>query len=320
MNKNESFANGVTTSSSGLTTSSSGLTTSSISTTEPSVNQVDILNQHINNEVERKFTQLSTQNITDSIKNLGIIAKRIQEDGNFTFPSNLNVTDNLNVSNNLSVSNNLNVSNNLSINGNLNLPSNNKILPEGCILMWGQNEIPDGWVLCDGSAYLRKEFLEEKSDELPKIINNEQARQLEQVTLRKYLVTPNLNGRFVLGSGSPELFNNHSNDGGDVPNGYFEGTSYAVGWTGGERRHTLTVGEIPNHQHYLPKDRGKANFPRRNDYHAHRSITFHGRTGDEGHLLEDGGEKRWMPCDGCNGEEHNNMPPYYVLTYIMKVY
>ena len=108
MNKNESFANGVT-------TSSTGETISSISTTEPSVNQVDILNQHINNEVERKFTQLSTQNITDSIKNLGIIAKKIQENGDFTFPANLNVAAGLNVNNDINVNNDLSISGSLSV-------------------------------------------------------------------------------------------------------------------------------------------------------------------------------------------------------------
>ena len=289
MNKNESFANGVT--------------TSSISTTEPSVNQVDILNQYINNEFQRRFNQLSSQNISDSIKNLGLIAKKIQDnDGDFTFPANLKVY------------------NDLTVNGNVNLPSNNKLLPEGCILMWGQIDIPEGWVLCDGSAYLRKEFLNDVSAELPLKFNYDLFLQINESTRNKYIRTPNLSGRFILGSGTPDLENNHEDDGGaKAYNDYT--TEYDINMTGGERRHELNVGELPNHQHYLPEDRDVKNHPRQNDYHPERSITFHNRyRNDETHYIEDKENKNWMPCYGCNGNEHNNMPPYHVLNYIMKVY
>ena len=65
--------------------------------------------------------------------NLGLIAKEIQKDGDFTFPSNLNVTSGLNVT------------------GSLSVLSNNNFLPHGTIVMWTQVEIPNGWIPCDGS-------------------------------------------------------------------------------------------------------------------------------------------------------------------------
>ena len=66
--------------------------------------------------IEQKFTQLSNESITDSIKNLGIMAKRIQEDGNFTFPANLRVPGDLVVDGNLRVNGK---TNNLVVDGNL---------------------------------------------------------------------------------------------------------------------------------------------------------------------------------------------------------
>tara|TARA_Y100000589_G_scaffold330921_1_gene382208 strand:+ start:511 stop:1140 length:630 start_codon:yes stop_codon:yes gene_type:complete len=75
----------------------------------------------VNKKEKESFNATSNDiPITESIKNLGIIAKEIQRDGNLTVPANLNV------------------------NGKFNL------LPEGTIVMWGKTNIPDGWVKCDG--------------------------------------------------------------------------------------------------------------------------------------------------------------------------
>ena len=283
MNKVESFTNGVTTSSAA------------------SVNQVDILNQHINNEVQRRFIQLSSQNISDSIKNLGLIAKKIQEEGNFTFPSNLNVTNDLNVRNDLTVSNDL------TINGNLNLPSNNKILPQGTVVMWTRSEIPEGWVLCDGSAHLRKEFLSEVSDELPEIINIEQVRLISGVTLSKYIVTPNLGGRFVLGAGqgSVEGMTNRTLDEVGPENG-IEGDEDTGVRNGGEV-HKLTESQMPEHNHPYKVALGGHNNPNFKIDRSDRGLTT--LKENDSPVKNTGG-----------GEEHNNMPPYYVLIYIMKIY
>ena len=100
------------------TSSATSNTTSDAANNEP--------DERIVRLIERKFTQLSNENITESIKNLGIIAKKIQQKGDFTFPANLNVSSDLNVT------------------GKLNL------LPEGTVVMWTKSEIPDGWVKCDG--------------------------------------------------------------------------------------------------------------------------------------------------------------------------
>lgn len=102
--------------------------------------------------------------------------------------------------------------------------------------------------------------------------------------------TPDLRGRFALGAGS----------------------SYAVGSSGGEEKHTLTANELPVHTHGLP---------------IHVSGTnVHELTVLEGHRYDVAGtghpetSVRFYPGGPTGGNQpHNNMPPYYALAYIMKL-
>ena len=105
--------------------------------------------------IEQKFTQLSNESITESIKNLGLIAKEIQEaNGEFEFPANVKVPGNLDIT------------------GRLNL------LPHGTIVMLAHRNPPTGWWECNGQH------------------------------VSGYGHVPDLRGRFVLGSGKPNNFNN----------------------------------------------------------------------------------------------------------------
>ena len=92
--------------------------------------------------------------------------------------------------------------------------------------------------------------------------------------------TPDLRGRFVLG----------------------QSDAYVYGSEGGEATHRLTVNEMPSHSHQL-------------------AITS--RTGTTGDIIAiTRGEYRFdslgMSSTGDN-QPHNNMPPYYVLYYIMRI-
>jgi microcystin-dependent protein len=100
--------------------------------------------------------------------------------------------------------------------------------------------------------------------------------------------TPDLRERFIVGAGG-------NNPG--VP-----GSGYAVGATGGEVTHTLTIAEMPSHTH---------------QYTAGNS--FSDDVDDNG----DGG-RCWheatlatQPTGG--NQPHENRPPYYALAYIMKL-
>jgi microcystin-dependent protein len=128
----------------------------------------------------------------------------------------------------------------------------NSLVPRGVIVAWNGVAAPAGWALCDG--------------------NNG---------------TPNLTGRFILGSGAGSGL-----------------TSRTLGQSGGAESVALTVEQMPKHAHnYSTME------------HEHRGLW----DGDK----VDGNQKgRWVTkvTDFQGGNQpHNNMPPFYVLTYIMKL-
>ena len=94
--------------------------------------------------------------------------------------------------------------------------------------------------------------------------------------------TPDLRGKFILGAGQGVgLTNRNLTD------------------TGGEETHTLTIPEMPSHNHkYLNLINNGGGIP----------ASFNTFSLDTGTTGDTGG-------DG----PHNNMPPYYVLVYIMKL-
>lgn len=94
--------------------------------------------------------------------------------------------------------------------------------------------------------------------------------------------TPDLTDKFVLGAG----------------------TTHNVGDTGGEETHTLTVEEMPEHNHnmlgWTESNKGYPN--------TQPTVQKGGDGSETVHTLWEGGD-----------QPHNNMPPYYALCYIMKV-
>lgn len=118
--------------------------------------------------------------------------------------------------------------------------------------------------------------------------------------------TPDLRGRFILGANS----------------------GHAVGSTGGEENHTLTIDELPRHGHRIALTKGgyPNTEPQSILYHAGQSNndingTFSDRrvSGTYG----DGNSAYYYQSEFIeqtgNNQSHNNMPPYYALSYIMKV-
>ncbi len=94
--------------------------------------------------------------------------------------------------------------------------------------------------------------------------------------------TPDLRDRFVLGAG----------------------LSYSVGAVGGEQEHTLTIAEMPSHNH---------------------TVQFtHWKDGGGGDTVTDpinpNSGNLYIPTSYTGGNQpHNNMPPYYSLCYIMRI-
>ncbi len=95
--------------------------------------------------------------------------------------------------------------------------------------------------------------------------------------------TPNLQNQFVVGAGN----------------------SYAVGATGGESTHTLTITETPSHQHEQASGLVGT-------FGSGASIT-HGTYANTATSAAD------LTSSVGGGGAHNNLPPYYALAYIQRV-
>ena len=93
--------------------------------------------------------------------------------------------------------------------------------------------------------------------------------------------TPNLSGRFILGYG---------------------GSYKKLKETGGETEHILTTNEMPSHSH---------------SYDIYNSGSFGSPIGPMNISGEPYSTARTSSTGG--GQAHNNMPPYFVLAFIMKL-
>ena len=104
---------------------------------------------------------------------------------------------------------------------------------------------------------------------------------------------PDLRGRFILGSGKGEGL-----------------TSRQFNTKGGAETHTLTIAEMPAHTHKNNMARGSGSSC------SHIGVSGCG-AGSYDSLVKNVGSTG----GGAEGltEAHNNMPPFYVLTYIMKL-
>ena len=101
---------------------------------------------------------------------------------------------------------------------------------------------------------------------------------------------PDLRDRFIVGAGS----------------------GYAVDATGGAATHTLTVGEMPSHDHPFPQNSNGTY-----DYYwigqSDEVTDFSWSTGPSYELTT----SHSVASQG-GGQAHNNLPPYYALAFIMK--
>jgi microcystin-dependent protein len=222
----------------------------------------------------------------DAMRNLADISRDIlTRDDTLTIPATTTSTKQLSVTGDLEVRGNVKF-----LGKNTNIM---EIFPKFMVIAWAPetlmstsvHSIPNGWALCDGKKYSL----------------NVQGVAYEVVN--GGTLTPNLKNRFILGAGDGKVYKQ----------------------TGGEERHTLTVAETPTHSHHQYANRTWGNRVPLSDVNYPAVGT---QTGDNGsyniHAAAEDNGSAISPNVGLtsfigNGGSHENMPPFYVLYYIMKL-
>ena len=149
-------------------------------------------------------------------------------------------------------------------------------LPVGTIIPYAGTTIPSNYMLCEGQALSRIEY-----DILFSAIGTTYGAGDESTTFN----LPNLKGRIITGI--------DSND-----------TDFdTLGETGGEKTHTLTVDEMPSHNHSLPG----------------RLVNADGSDIVRELAGQDSANNNSSSYNTGGGQPHNNLQPYIVLNYIIKV-
>ena len=222
----------------------------------------------------------------------------------------------------------------------------NNAMPELSIIAYGGgNTLPPGWQLCDGEVlrYYKSTpsvplFLDNIIVTTSDARFNNLSKQTIPALSGDYYITPDLRGRFILGTGQGKELEKNSN--GNViavkgsTNLDIPLTNRGIKDVGGKETHKLTEDEIPTHNH-THKDRIHVEpHPNGNGFdYAFQRLGFElvdytadpqnqASNGDWQHWGGWGVRKIWGKNDitGNVGEDtpHENMPPFYVLTYIIK--
>ncbi len=155
------------------------------------------------------------------------------------------------------------------------LPPTGDTLPIGSISAYGGENIPTNWLKCNGQALLRTDY-----PELFNTIGTTYGSGDGSTTFN----LPNISERVIVGN---------NGDG-----------EFSLGNTGGEKAHTLTVQEMPSHNHDFNKA-GVTAMVSGGSYDI--SQQSGSRTYDYISIKNTGG-----------GQAHNNLQPYIALNYIIK--
>lgn len=164
--------------------------------------------------------------------------------------------------------------------------------PVGVIKMYAGLTAPEGYMLCTGASLLIDDY-----PELYKVIGTTfngaafEDGKPRPVTDGVHFRIPDLRGRFIVGYS---------------PN---DGAYNELGKTGGAKTVTLTVDQMPKHDHYIMAD--YLNTKNKNNDKCYSWEKPPIVQDDEDH------PKKTAPAGGSKA--HENRPPFYALAYIIKV-
>lgn len=148
-------------------------------------------------------------------------------------------------------------------------------VPIGTILPFSGTTIPDGYLSCNGSSLLRTDY-----PDLFNVIGTTYGS-----VDNTHFNLPNIQGKIPVGLDTTDTDFN------------------VLGKTGGEKTHTLTIDEMPSHNH---------KFKRTGAY---------GTSSNHTGMINEMGATNYESLDTGStggGQAHNNMPPYIVQNFIIK--
>ena len=235
----------------------------------------------VSNEIQEAIKKIYEADV-EAIRNLSALAVKLNNKDGVTIPGNVTISGELTVGSKDIADGKITI---LNKDG-----SENSLIVKGMLVAWSgtQAEVPKGWALCDGTNG-----------------------------------TPDLRGRFVLGAMvGDNKDDKHTKTAVQLPGSEF-------GKTGGEEIVKLTLENMPPHEHDIIGGGGIVGV-------HHRS--FAGENGDDKAIrlkasdtslpsvkaAEAGGKLTQIKgLFGLVGKRetipHNNMPPYWVLAYIIKL-
>lgn len=156
-------------------------------------------------------------------------------------------------------------------------------VPIGSIVAFASDTIPNGWLLCDGSVVSRTTY-----SELFNAIGLNYVEDGVEWLDEERFPLPNVKGKTVVGKDSTDTDFNE------------------LGKTSGEKTHTLTVDEMPSHNHLRDIENKIVNNGSGGAWSP--SLKGTGNMTDENNSTRNTG----------GGQAHNNLQPYLTENFIIK--
>jgi microcystin-dependent protein len=257
----------------------------------------------------------------DGAKWNGLVPKQEQS----VYPGNPNVKGNIVLDSGSVVATDITLTGDANVGGNLNVNgfSTNALVPTGTIIMWSGNEtdIPAGWGLCNGHYRT--------------INGGDYGTTPPGFSDPNLLFAPDLRGRFIVG---------YDDRAGDPGNGYWDANYNNAHGTGGQKNVVLTQGNLPPHQHTVNNgtDGGTVSISTAGDHNHSYDMRDDDDNGDDNsgypetgkwdggsgggstnnaglHSHNIGGNTGDGTSLGLNSAPVNNLPPYFVIVYLIKL-